>query len=164
MLGKAMLGDLLGWIGDEGKRQRPGEADELKLAVAALLVEAASADECFDAGERATIERLLAARYGLTPAQAAQLVSAGEAASERSVQLFGFTRTLSQRLTPAERVGVVEMLWEVAFADGALDPMEDTLLRRVAGLVDVSDRERGLARQRVEARLGRKNETEPRET
>ena len=46
------------------------------------------------------------------------------------------------------------MLWEVAYADGVLDPLEDALLRRVAGLIDVSDHERGTARLRVCARLG----------
>jgi uncharacterized tellurite resistance protein B-like protein len=46
------------------------------------------------------------------------------------------------------------MLWEVAYADGVLDPLEDTMLRRVAGLVDVSDHERGEARLRVLRRLG----------
>ena len=46
------------------------------------------------------------------------------------------------------------MLWEVAYADGVLDPLEDTLLRRIGGLIDVSDRERGAARLRVVARLG----------
>jgi uncharacterized tellurite resistance protein B-like protein len=156
MIGKAMFGDLLGWIGDErARRLSDAGADELKLAAAALLVEAACADERFDPRERRVIEQLLARRFALTEAEAKRLLAAAEQARERSVQLFGFTRTLSQRLTPAERVGVVEMLWEVAYADGELDAMEDTLLRRIAGLVDVSDRERGLARQRVLARLGR---------
>jgi uncharacterized tellurite resistance protein B-like protein len=46
------------------------------------------------------------------------------------------------------------MLWEVAYADGVLDPLEDSLLRRVGGLIDVSDHERGEAKQRVLRRLG----------
>ena len=46
------------------------------------------------------------------------------------------------------------MLWEVAYADGTLDPLEDTLLRRIGGLIDVSDYERGAARLRVARRLG----------
>jgi uncharacterized tellurite resistance protein B-like protein len=46
------------------------------------------------------------------------------------------------------------MLWEVAYADGVLDEYEDSLLRRVGGLIYVPDRERGMARQRVLRRLG----------
>jgi len=41
------------------------------------------------------------------------------------------------------------MLWEVAYADGVLDPHEDMLLRQIAGLIHVPDRERGLARKRA---------------
>ena len=55
----------------------------------------------------------------------------------------------------AQRVEVIEMLWEVAYADGVLDPEEDLLIRRVAGLIHVTDRERVVARQQVLTRLGR---------
>ena len=58
-------------------------------------------------------------------------------------------------MTSEERVGMVEMLWEVAYADGVLDPEEDLLIRRVAGLIHVTDRERVVARQQVLTRLGR---------
>jgi uncharacterized tellurite resistance protein B-like protein len=50
-------------------------------------------------------------------------------------------------------VQIVEMMWEVAYADGTLDPQEDALLRRIAGLIHVSDQERGLARQRALEKL-----------
>ncbi|PKQ01791.1 MAG: TerB family tellurite resistance protein, partial [Alphaproteobacteria bacterium HGW-Alphaproteobacteria-12] len=53
-----------------------------------------------------------------------------------------------------ERVGVIEKMWEVVYADGVLDDYEANLLRRVAGLIYVPDRESGQARQRVIARLG----------
>ncbi len=70
-----------------------------------------------------------------------------------SAQLFGFARTINERLPRERRVEVIEMLWEVAYADGVLDPLEDSLLRRIGGLIDVSDHERGEARRRVLARL-----------
>jgi uncharacterized tellurite resistance protein B-like protein len=70
------------------------------------------------------------------------------------VQLFGFARTINERLGRERRIELIEMLWEVAYADGVLDPLEDTLLRRIGGLIDVPDRERGAARLRVLARLG----------
>ena len=73
--------------------------------------------------------------------------TAAEQRAERSAQLFGFTRT-DQRASSAERrIELIEMLWEVAYADGALDPLEDTMLRQVGGLIDVSDHERGAARR-----------------
>lgn len=126
----------------------------VEVALAALLVEAANADRHFDATERATICRLLERRFRLSPDQARALFAAGAREAERAVEIFHLTRTLTERLSHAERVELIEMLWEVAYADRGLDKYEDSLLRRVGGLIDVSDRERGLARQRVLRRLG----------
>ena len=123
--------------------------DEFELAVAALLIEAARMDDHFDHTERATIERLLAAKFDLAPAAVRALVAEAEAAVRRSTQFYPFTQEICRRLEPEARVQIIEMLWEVAYADGALDPEEDTLLRRIAGLIYVDDRERTLARQRA---------------
>jgi uncharacterized tellurite resistance protein B-like protein len=60
-------------------------------------------------------------------------------------------------MSPEERVELIEMLWGVAYADGVLDPEEDLLVRRIAGLIHVDDRERVLARQRVLARRERQS-------
>jgi len=53
-----------------------------------------------------------------------------------------------------QRIEVIEMLWEVAYADGVLDPHEDAMIRKVAGLLYVADFDRGAARRRVRERLG----------
>jgi uncharacterized tellurite resistance protein B-like protein len=125
------------------------QPDELELAVAALLIEAARMDDQFDDAERGTIERLLTERFGLTPDALHALMDAAEAAVRQSTQFFPFTRQIVQRISHEHRAHILEMMWEVAYADGVLDPQEDALLRRIAGLIHVSDRERGLARQRA---------------
>ena len=90
----------------------------------------------------------------MSPADALKLVAAGEREAERSAELFHFTRIINRRLSPEQRVELIEMLWEVAYADGELDEYEDSLLRRVGGLIYVPDHERGAGRQRVLKRLG----------
>ena len=150
-----MIGRILGLLGGAAPGPSPERLDELQIAVAALLVEAARMDDRFEASERATIQRLLGERFALAPEAARDLLAAAERAAQRSSQLFPFTRLVVDRLDPPERVRLIEMLWEVAYADGALAPDEDALLRRVAGLVHVPDQERGAARQRVLRRLGR---------
>jgi uncharacterized tellurite resistance protein B-like protein len=127
--------------------------DELELAVAALLIEAARMDDSFDAAERATIGRLLAEKFGMPPAEVHELVAAAEAAVRRSTQFFPFTQEICRRIEPEERAHIIEMMWEVAYADGVLDPHEDMLLRRIAGLIAVSDRERMMARKRALERI-----------
>lgn len=121
----------------------------LQVAVGALLVEAARRDDVFNGDEQDAIKRLLAERFDLSPKDSAELFEAAEQASVSSGQLFGFTNKVVKELDEAERVQVIEMLWEVVYADGVLDAHEDAMIRRVAGLVYVSDFERGAARRRV---------------
>jgi uncharacterized tellurite resistance protein B-like protein len=126
---------------------------DLRLSVAVLLVEAARQDDRFEPAERTVIEHLLMRKFALTQEDCMALLAAGEARAGEMVQLHGHTSMIFEEMTPDERIGLVEMLWEVAYADGVLDPEEDLLIRRVAGLIAVSDRDRVLARQRVAARL-----------
>lgn len=145
-----MFDALCKWLMGE---ETPTEAS-LPIAVAALLVQAAQMDDHFDALERAAIERLLAERFGLDAEQIRAVLETAERRAEESSQLLPFTRLVVDRLSPQERVRVVEMLYEVVLADGVLDPDEDTLVRRIAGLIYVPDVERGLARRRARERLG----------
>lgn len=127
--------------------------DELHLASAALLVEAASMDGHVDEAERLTIRTLLQSRFDLEEAVAEELVEEGCRASTSSTQLYGFTRMINDNLEPEERATILEMLWEVAYADGEVHPYESNLVRRVAGLLHVTDRDSGAARKRVVQRL-----------
>ena len=143
-----MIESILTWL-NRPAAAAAGRPDELQLALAALLVEAAHSDDRFDESERAVIARLLERRFNLAEAATRVLLAAGEREAERSAELFHLTRIVNERLSHAQRIELIEMLWEVAYADGVLDQYEDSLLRRIGGLVYVSDRERGAARQRV---------------
>jgi len=138
----------------QGREVAPYGEESLRVCVAALLVEAARMDDRFDAAERSAIERVLTERFALSPEDTHKLVAAAELAVDSSTQLFRFTDSVVRGLDVADRARIIEMLWEVAYADGVLAPEEDALLRRIAGLIHVPDLERGLARQRVMRRLG----------
>ena len=148
-----MIDRLMAWLKEE-RDDFPRGQDEPQLAVAALLMEAALVDGRLQPAERAAVHNLLERRFGLSVAAAAQLTAAAEHEAENATQLFGFTRTVNERFARERRIELIEMLWEVAYADGALDPLEDTMLRQVGGLIDVPDHERGEARRRVLQRLG----------
>ena len=126
----------------------------MALAATALLVETAVMDETFDEAERATITRLIGARFALDPAAARAQVEEAEQAVDASIQLYGFTKSINDHFSPEQRVELIEMLWEVAYADGNVHDFEENLLRRIAGLIYVTDRDRGLARNKVRERLG----------
>ena len=125
-----MFDEIKAWLEGDGRSPSRDGTDEVQIAAAALLVEAAHIDDEFDMGERAVIDRILERRFKLTPAAARRLVVAAEEISERSTQLFRFTRIINERFSLDQRIELLEMLWEVVYADGTVDALEDTLLRR----------------------------------
>ncbi len=147
---KALFAEVPG--GAEKVRQH--QADELQLAAAALLVEAARMDQSFDAAERQTISTLLRGRFNLDESEVEILIEAADQEVENAVELYSFARQVKDRFSHEERLELVGMLWEVVYADGSLHDYEANLLRRIAGLVYVSDRESGAARKRALKRLG----------
>jgi uncharacterized tellurite resistance protein B-like protein len=128
---------------------------DLELSVAALLIEAARMDDKFDAGERAIIEHLLARSFNLDHGRVQSLIEKAERVVRRSAQYFPFTRQICRHASPEVRLQIIEMLWKVAYSDGTLDPHEDALIRQIAGLIQVPDRERGAARKRALEKVGR---------
>ena len=131
--------------------------DEFHLAAATLLVYAATADAGFDTRERARIEWLCEHRFELAHDEANALIQAAEREVDESVQLLGYTRTIKDGFSYDERVHLMEMLWEVVYADEIVEAHETQLMRRVAGLIYVNDRDSGIARSRVRARLEAEN-------
>jgi uncharacterized tellurite resistance protein B-like protein len=149
-----MFDHLLKFLGSGEWPHETDLADQLDVAVAALLVEAGRMDGNFDDTERQTIEQLLRLRFNLDSEAAGRLLATAERVNAESTQLFRFTHLVVERLAPEQRVRVIEMLWETVYAHGVVSPSQDALIRRVAGLIYVSDRDRGDARQRVLQRLG----------
>ncbi len=128
--------------------------EELRLAAAALLVEAARMDESFDGDERDRIVELVRWRFGLSGEEASLLVDRASQASTRATQLHGFAHPIREAFDAGQRIRLIEMMWDVACADGELHPMESHLIRRVGGLLFVDERDSGAARKRAMARHG----------
>ncbi|HUF87357.1 MAG TPA: TerB family tellurite resistance protein [Thermohalobaculum sp.] len=135
----------------EGER---ATAHDERAALAALLVEAARADGAYDDGERARIDRVLATRFAVTEAEARALRAEGEAAQAEAIDLVRFTRAVKDHVPHGERLGIIEALWEVVYADGRRDMHESALMRSLAGLLHVADRDVGLVRQQVAKKYG----------
>lgn len=134
--------------------ETPREFGDLQVAVVALLIRAATSDARFGEDERDTIRRIAADSFGLTPEAVVSLVKEAEGEESETLDLHRWAQAIKRAYSEEERIGVIEKMWEVVYADGVLDDYEANLLRRVAGLIYVPDRESGQARQRVIARLG----------
>ena len=133
----------------------PRSADDIQLAAAVLMVEAARMDGHFDEDERQVIEGIVQRHFGLDGRETDALLAAALETHDEAHQLVGFTRTIKEAYSEPERIELIEMLWEVAYADDELHHYEANLLRRISGLIYVSDRDNGLARKRVLARRGK---------
>lgn len=134
--------------------ERRSEAQDLRIAVIALLVRAATSDADFGPEEKETIRRIVSETFDLPPGEVASLIEAASLEEAETLDLHRWVQSIKQAYSEEERVTLIEKMWEVVYADGVLDEYEANLLRRVAGLIYVPDRQSGEARQRVLSRLG----------
>ena len=129
------------------------EQDDAAFALAVLLIEVARSDDRVEVSEKGIIERALARRFGLQPSEVTHLMKVAQEGAIKATDLHHFTQIVVRKFSEQERIGIIEILWEVAYSDGLLTGDEDALIRRVAGLIYVSDWERGEAKRRIVQRL-----------
>ena len=144
----ATLRNLVADLMDEGSAHA-FENTDYRLAAAALLVRAATIDGHFDDGERAKLHERLKSRFALDDAGAAALIEEAAVAEQQAVDLYGFTSLLDRALDEEGRRHLVEMMWEIVYADNRVSEFEDNLLWRVADLLHVPSRDRIELRRRV---------------
>lgn len=143
---------LLGQSSELFSASDKSEFDEQQLAAAALLVEVATIDDSFDESERQRIHDFVRTRFSLSDAEAEALVDAAKTEVDGATQLYAFTTAIKNGFSYEDRVALMETLWRVVYADGNADPFEDQLMRRIGGLICVTDRDRGLARKKAQPR------------
>ena len=118
-------------------------------AMAALMVRIAKSDDDYSTTEIARIDAVLGLLYSLTADQAADLRRTAEALEAEAPDTVRFTRAIKEEVPYEERFNVVRALWQVVLADGARDAEEDALMRLLASLLGVNDRDSALARQQA---------------
>jgi len=146
-----MLQDLLRRL--TAPEPEPLPYDDARIALAALLVRIARSDGDYAEVEVARIDRVLATRYGLSPFEVTKLRAEAEALETEAPDTVRFTRAIKDAVPHEDRLRVIESLWEIVLADGERDHEEDALLRMVAPMLGINDRDSNIARKHVEARL-----------
>ena len=147
-----MLDSLRNFLSDlTGGRKHPArfEENDYRLAAAALMIHASTIDGTMGGAERDKLHAVLKARFALDDAATDELIDVGTLAEHESVDLYRFTSLINRALDEAGRLGIVEMMWEVVFADGKVNEFEDNLMWRAADLLGVSARDRIELRRRV---------------
>ncbi len=138
-----------------GRAPEPAAAtDPVRLASAALLARAAWLDGRLDREEEDAMCAVMVERFSIDPEEAGLVLDEAVDDLDRSNDIYRYTKILRDAFNEAERIALLEMLWEVVYADGVLHEFEAQLMRRLAGLLFVDDRDSGAARKRALARLG----------
>jgi uncharacterized tellurite resistance protein B-like protein len=145
------LRNLISDLSEGGKHPSRFEDDDYRLAAAALLVHAAGIDGSVSDAERAKLRGLIKQRFNLDDATTDELVAEATAVEQKAIDLYQFTARLSRSLDEAGRARMVEMMWQIAYTDGAVTEFEDNLIWRAADLLGVSQSERIALRERVSA-------------
>lgn len=143
--------DFVRRLGAEEEPERRFDPDDWRLALAALLVRAMAVDGTVTDEERAKLKDVLATRFKLSDSDLEALVADAIAAEEEAVDLYRFTSSLKARMDEEARIGVVESLWEIVYADGENHEFEENLVWRVAELLGVNRRDR-IARKSLVAK------------
>jgi uncharacterized tellurite resistance protein B-like protein len=127
------------------------EARALQLATAVLLVEVMRCDSNFAAQERAATEKALRITFALSDTELARLMAQAEQTAQGANDYFRFTSAMNDQFTQAQKIQVVELMWQVAYADGILDENEHHLISKVAGLLHVTHGEYIAAKMHAKA-------------
>ncbi|NNU15154.1 TerB family tellurite resistance protein [Parvularcula sp. ZS-1/3] len=126
------------------------DENALPRAVAALLVEAARADEEYTDDERDLIVKLLRGEFDLTEEEAVELRREAEEAQAAANDLYGFSRVVKEELDREGKMQLIEAMWRVVLTDAERDPHEEMVIRRLVGLIHLEDRDSTEARRRAE--------------
>ncbi|EFO32437.1 conserved hypothetical protein [Roseibium sp. TrichSKD4] len=133
-----------------------GESDKIKfaeddkrLAAAALLFHLVDIDGVIEESESRKLREILKDHFQLSDEETTELIKAARRKDDEAVDLYGFTSVLKRTADADERLQIVEMMWEIVYADGHVHEFEDNTIWRVAELLGVSSRDRMILRRKV---------------
>ena len=124
------------------------KTNDKKILISALLIHAAKIDENYTNVEKEIIKKALIYLFTITPEEAKELLKEAEKKEQESNQIIEFTREIKKN-SMEFRIKIIEILWKIVYSDGASDSFESNLIRRVCGLLYISDKDSGVVKQKI---------------
>ena len=112
------------------------------ILITALLIHAAKIDDNYTDVEKEIIKKALISLKAITPNEAEELLKKAEMKEQDSNQILEFTKEIKKN-SPEFRLKIIEILWKIVYSDNTNDMYESNLIRRICGLMYVSDKESG---------------------
>jgi uncharacterized tellurite resistance protein B-like protein len=131
-----VVSHLSGGKGNSLKSGRNKE-DRIKIATCVLLLEMANADGVLSHSEGEKLREILQNELKLRPDEIEKILSIAEREREESVDLWAYTDLINEHFTATDKQRLVEMIWELAYADDRLDQYEDYLVHKLGNLLHV---------------------------
>jgi len=131
-------------LSDDDKIQR------LQLAAAVLMFEVSKSDDDIDSVEIEKIKSILSRKFSLDEKTLEALIEQAKTESDDAISLYEFTRDICSQYEHPERLTILKHLWQVAFADGRIDQHERHFIRKIAGLLYLTDQDITLARTQAQ--------------
>lgn len=122
--------------------ETPLAGDEAQVAAVALMCHVLSADGVVDGAERAALHRIVSRRFSLSEGATDTLIEQATRIDQEAVDLYQFTSTLKRDYDRDARLSLVSAMWELIYADGGVDELEDNIIWRVSGLLGIEQQER----------------------
>ena len=131
------------------KKEKKENSDNKNILVAALLIHAAKIDENYSDIEKKIIKEALINLNNINSDQAEELMKLAEKKEEGSNQMLEFTREIKKH--PMEfRLKIIEIIWKIVYSDDVSDNYESNLIRRICGLLYISDKDSGIIKTKVQ--------------
>ena len=122
------------------------------ILITALLIHAAKIDDNYTDVERKIIKKALISLNAITPSETEELLKKAEKIEQESNQIIAFTKEIKKN-SMEFRLKIIEILWKIVYSDGSSDSYESNLIRRVCGLLYISDRDSGVIKLKVKNSL-----------
>ena len=131
------------------KKEKDKNIDNKNILIAALLIHAAKIDDNYTDVEKEVIKKALINLNTITPNEAEKLLKEAEKKEQESNQIIEFTKEIKKN-SMEFRHKIIEILWKIVYADGTSDSYESNLIRRLCGLLYVSDKDSGIIKLKVQ--------------
>ena len=130
------------------KKEKKEISNNKNILVTALLIHAAKIDENYTEIEKKIIKKAIINLNEISPNEAEEILKLAEKKEEESNQIVEFTREIKQY--PMEfRLKIIEIIWKIVYSDGTSDNYESNLIRRICGLLYISDKDNGNIKMKV---------------
>ena len=130
------------------KKRENESSNNKNVLIIALLIHAAKIDENYTENEKKIIKKVIIDLNKINSDQAEELLKLAEKKERESNQIIEFTREI-KKYSMEFRLKIIEIIWKIVYSDDVSDNYESNLIRRICGLLYISDKDNGIIRAKV---------------